>query len=159
MRSIALRSAPRTPVTSTATTRMLITRRSLSSASSEVGGPLQQWVHFGVALGAFIAADQILKQTLASMGVKFPASLIGMFGILTGLVGLAATGNVAAAERLVAAARPALSWITRYLPIFYVPPLVVLPLAISSLDGGDLARLAAVVGCGMPFTLVVRAAP
>ena len=116
-------------------------------------------MHFGIALGAFIAADQVLKQTLASMGVKFPASLIGMFGILTGLVGLAATGNVAAAERLVAAARPALNWITRYLPIFYVPPLVVLPLAISSLDGGDLARLAAVVGCGMPFTLVVRAAP
>jgi len=112
-----------------------------------------EWLHFGVAIGAFYAANEALYKGFAALDIKVPASLVGMFGILSGLWGLSAVGQLAAAETLVAAARPALAWVSRYLPLFYVPALVVLPLAIEKLTGDELAKIGAVVGLGMPFSL------
>ena len=66
---------------------------------------------------------------------------------------LSATGQGATAASIVAAATPALKWITRYLPIFYVPALVVLPLAAEKLSGAELGKITAVLGLGMPFSL------
>ena len=120
------------------------------------GEPLfvaSDWLHFGVALGAFYVANDVLYKSFAAADIKFPASLVGMFGILGGLWGLSATGNLAVADKIVAAAKPALSWVARYLPLFYVPALVVLPLAVESLSGSELSKMAAMVGLGMPFTL------
>ena len=79
-------------------------------------------------MGAFVAADQLLKKSLKEAGVTFPASLVGMFGILGGLLGLAAAGRLAAAETIIGAASPAMAWVQRYLPVFYTPPLIVPPL-------------------------------
>ena len=76
-----------------------------------------------------------------------------MFGILSGLWGLSAAGQLATADKIVAAARPALAWVGRYLPLFYVPALVVLPLAIEKLSSEELGKSGAVVGLGMPFSL------
>ena len=127
------------------------------TAAAAAAEPLfvaSDWLHFGVAIGAFYAANHVLYKAFAAAEIKFPASLVGMFGILGGLWTLSGTGQVATADKIVAAAMPALKWITRYLPLFYVPALVVLPLAIESLSGGELGRMAVVLGAGMPFTLL-----
>ena len=112
-----------------------------------------EWLHFGVAIGAFYAANDVLYKAFAAMDIKFPASLVGMFGILSGLWGLDAAGQLGTAEKIVAAARPALAWVGRYLPLFYVPALVVLPLAIERLSAEELGKIGAVLGLGMPFSL------
>ena len=121
---------------------------------SEVSSASQGWAHFGIALGSFYALNDVLYKGFAAADINFPASLVGMFGILGGLWGLSATGNVSVAEKVVSAASPALKWVGRYLPLFYVPALVVLPLAVESLTMPELARIGAVVGLGMPFSLL-----
>ena len=117
--------------------RLLSTSTSTASGESGgtggAGGALKSWAQFGLSLGAFVAADQLLKKGLKEAGVQFPASLVGMFGILGGLLGLAAAGRLAAAETVIGAAAPAMAWVQRYLPIFYTPPLIVLPLAIQNM--------------------------
>ena len=128
-----------------------------AAASEAVAEPLfvaSDWLHFGAATATFYFVNDALYKAFAAAEIKFPASLVGMFGILGGLWGLSATGQVATAEKIVAAARPALAWVARYLPLFYVPALVVLPLAVESLSGSELGKIGAVVGLGMPFSLL-----
>jgi len=114
---------------------------------------LSDWLHWGVALGTFYVLNDTLYKAFATAGIKFPASLVGMFGILGGLWGLSASGNIAAADKVVAAARPALSWVARYLPLFYVPGLVCLPLAVAGLSGSELGKISAITLVGIPFSL------
>lgn len=40
-----------------------------------------------------------------------------------------------AADRVITVFNPALNWIQRWLPLFYVPTLVVVPLAIQGIPG------------------------
>ena len=57
-----------------------------------------------------------------------------MFGIIAVLVVLDLVSKPAA-EKLYGFFNPALVWIARWLPVFYVPPLVALPLAVESVPG------------------------
>ena len=125
-------------------------------ASPTVAEPLlvaKDWLHFGVAVGVLYTLNNVLTKGMAAADIKFPPSLLGMFGILGGLWGLSASGNLAAAESIVAAAAPALKWVGRYLPLFYVPALVVLPLAVEALSSSELSKIGIVLGLGMPFSL------
>ena len=127
-----------------------------ATAAAEVAAPLfvpSEWMHWAAAIGAFYVTNDLLYKGFAAAGIQFPASLVGMFGFLGGLWTLSATGQGATAASIVAAATPALKWITRYLPIFYVPALVVLPLAAEKLSGAELGKITAVLGLGMPFSL------
>ena len=116
------------------------------STSAGFGG-----LSLGAALGAahkvavlagFVATDKALKAACLAAGVQFPSALIGMFVILAGMVGLAAVDE-AAAERAYGAVKPGLDWVARWLPLFYVPSLVVLPLVLGSLSPAEL-------GCAGP---------
>jgi hypothetical protein len=146
---------------------------------------LSSWAHFAVSLIGLLATDRLL-QSFASH-LAFPPPLIGMFGLLTCLLGLDATGHDAKARAITAAFAPALTWITRWLPLFYVPPLVVVPrehrrleharpvvpslisnlpsalsvltvaVAIRKMDASECARTIAIVVAGMPACLVIAA--
>jgi hypothetical protein len=52
---------------------------------------------------------------------------------------------------------PALNWIARWLPLFYVPALVTLPLALNGIPGGDLVRIVGILLVGMVATLLFTA--
>ena len=56
-----------------------------------------EWLHLGAALGVFYAANEAAYRGFAALDIKFPASLVGMFGILSGLWGLSASGHTATA--------------------------------------------------------------
>lgn len=128
-----------------------------SGGAGGAGGALKSWAQFGLSLGAFVAADQLLKKSLKEAGVTFPASLVGMFGILVGLLGLAAAGRLAAAETVIGAASPAMAWVQRYLPVFYTPPLIVLPLAIQNMSSSDLMYVGGILLVGMPASCLFAA--
>jgi hypothetical protein len=73
-----------------------------------------------------------IKGVLTQYAIKFPSALVGMFGVF-GL--LCAVGDNMA-NKILAFYGPALNWIARWLPIFYVPALVTLPLALQGIPGG-----------------------
>ena len=61
----------------------------------------------------------------------------GMFAIIAVLLTLDRVSKDTA-ERLLGFFNPALNWVQRWLPLFYVPTLVVLPLAVRNIPGEGL---------------------
>lgn len=59
---------------------------------------------------------------------------MGMFGV----VALLCLVGDKAADKVLALYGPALNWIARWLPLFYVPALVTLPLALNGIPGAQL---------------------
>ncbi|KAJ9556186.1 hypothetical protein OSB04_010800 [Centaurea solstitialis] len=102
-------------------------------------------VHLVVSLGIILAADKYLKEAFAAAAIKFPSALFGMFCIFTVLVALDLT-IPAAANGLVNFFEPALLFIQRWLPLFYVPSLVVLPLAIQDIPAASGLKICFILG-------------
>jgi putative effector of murein hydrolase LrgA (UPF0299 family) len=86
-------------------------------------------------------------------GIKFPSALAGMFGVFAVLC---LVGEKPAAK-ILAFFNPALDWIAKWLPLFYVPALVTLPLALQGIPGADLARIIGILLVGMVATLLFTA--
>lgn len=70
-------------------------------------------------------------QVFAAYAIKFPSALAGMFGVF---VLLCLVGDTTA-NKVLALYQPGLNWIARWLPLFYVPALVTLPLALNGIPG------------------------
>ena len=96
----------------------------------------------GMAL--LIMMDKSLKKLFLTKGWAFPSSLAGMVAIFTTLSGLY---NVApkSADNIARFFGPAVAFIKAWLPFFFVPPLVVLPLKMSILRGMELKLLSLIL--------------
>ena len=92
--------------------------------------------HLLVSLGIVIAADKFLKQAFAAASIKFPSALFGMFCVFSVLVVLDAFVP-ALAKGFLDFFEPATLFIQRWLPLFYVPSLVVLPLAVRDVPAAS----------------------
>jgi hypothetical protein len=103
-----------------------------SPSSSSSGGGILPWLQLWATLASLYYADTAIKGVLTQYAIKFPSALVGMFGVF-GL--LCAVGDNMA-NKVLAFYAPALNWIARWLPIFYVPALVTLPLALQGIPGG-----------------------
>lgn len=101
-----------------------------------------------VSLGIILATDKYLKQAFVAAAIKFPSALFGMFCIFTVLVILDVT-IPAAAKGLENFFEPALLFIQRWLPLFYVPSLVVLPLAIQDIPAASGVKICFILGISM----------
>jgi len=108
-------------------------------------------------VGTLAAGEAAAKAAAAAAGTSFPPALLGMTALLAALSALSAA-SPAASDALASAAGPGLDWVSRWLPLFYVPSLVVLPLAVRGIAPPDLARMLLIIGLGMPATLLATAA-
>jgi len=98
-----------------------------------------------VSLGLILAADKFLKKAFVAAAIKFPSALFGMFCIFSVLITLDATVP-SAATALVSFFEPALLFIQRWLPLFYVPSLVVLPLAVKDVPAASALKIGLILG-------------
>ncbi|KAI8465751.1 MAG: hypothetical protein J3K34DRAFT_78877 [Monoraphidium minutum] len=94
-----------------------------------------------------------MKMALLQAGIAFPSSLAGMFLVVATLLALDDDKADGALEFF----KPSMDWIARWLPIFYVPALVTLPLGLQGIEGGDLARIVGLLTVGMAATLLFTA--
>jgi hypothetical protein len=87
-------------------------------------------------LACLYCLDKALYATFTvSLGWHFPSALVGMFGIV-GVLLAAARGHKNTAAAATAYFRPAVEWVAhKWLPVFYAPALVTLPLAVQPLAG------------------------
>lgn len=83
---------------------------------------------------SLIAADKVFAQYFKLKGWTFPSALAGMVVIFTALCGLRFT-SPDLAEEISVGLTPSVSLIKAWLPVFFVPPLVVLPLKLHLLKG------------------------
>ncbi|KAL6008232.1 Plastidal glycolate/glycerate translocator 1, chloroplastic [Asimina triloba] len=132
-----------------------------NSASSENSGStsiVNQTVvgilHLAVSLGIILAMDKLLKQAFVAAAIKFPSALFGMFCVFSILLVLDSTAP-SAATSLMNFFEPATSFIQRWLPLFYVPSLVVLPLAVRDIPAASGLKILAIVVGGWLASLFV----
>lgn len=121
-----------------------------TSLQSKVFGSL----HLLVSLGIILAVDKYLKKAFVAAAIKFPSALFGMFCIFTILVILDST-IPAAATGLMNFFEPALLFIQRWLPLFYVPSLVALPLAVKDIPAASGVKICAIIVGGWLASLTV----
>jgi hypothetical protein len=101
--------------------------------------------HLVVSLGIILATDKLLKAAFVAAAIKFPSALFGMFCIFSVLVILDSTVP-AAATGLMNFFEPALIFIQRWLPLFYVPSLVVLPLSVRDIPAASGIKICFIIG-------------
>lgn len=101
--------------------------------------------HLIVSLGTILAVDKFLKQAFVAAAIKFPSALFGMFCIFSVLMILDSTVP-SAATALMNFFEPAFMFIQRWLPLFYVPSLVVLPLSVKDIPAASGLKICLIVG-------------
>lgn len=107
-----------------------------------------------MSLGIILAVDKFLKKAFAAAAIKFPSALFGMFCIFSVLVILDSTVP-AAAKRVMDFFEPALLFIQRWLPLFYVPSLVVLPLSVKDIPAASGIKICYITVGGWLATLCI----
>ncbi|KAM6556531.1 hypothetical protein CsatB_003550 [Cannabis sativa] len=107
-----------------------------SSSTSTFSQNVLKLVHLIVSLGLILATDKYLKKAFVAASIKFPSALFGMFCIFSVLV-ILDTIVPAAAASVMSFFEPALLFIQRWLPLFYVPSLVVLPLSVRDIPAAS----------------------
>ncbi|GLJ46637.1 hypothetical protein SUGI_0982720 [Cryptomeria japonica] len=111
-------------------------------------------VHLVVSLGSMLAMDKVLKKGFEAAAIKFPSALFGMFCIFSVLT-VVDLVRPAAAMALVDLFEPATTFIQRWLPLFYVPSLVVLPLAAKGIPASSAAKIGVIIVGGWVASLCV----
>ncbi|CAG9466097.1 unnamed protein product [Pedinophyceae sp. YPF-701] len=124
--------------------------------SASLTGVAEKYAHLFASLGALIVADRWLRAQFVAQAWTFPAPLAGMFAIFTTLCVLSAT-SPGLADKIMDAFRPALNWIATWLPLFYLPTLVVLPTALSGIPAAALGKIGGIVLGGMVVSLLFTA--
>eukprot|EP00262_Sarcandra_glabra_P018999 TRINITY_DN69_c0_g1_i1.p1 TRINITY_DN69_c0_g1~~TRINITY_DN69_c0_g1_i1.p1 ORF type:complete len:526 (-),score=61.72 TRINITY_DN69_c0_g1_i1:296-1873(-) len=110
--------------------------------------------HLVVSLGIILAVDKFLKQAFVAAAITFPSALFGMFCVFSVLLVLdyvvpsASTGLMNFFE-------PATLFIQRWLPLFYVPSLVVLPLAVKDIPAASGLKICFIIVGGWVASLSV----
>ncbi|XP_061343063.1 plastidal glycolate/glycerate translocator 1, chloroplastic [Gastrolobium bilobum] len=111
-------------------------------------------LHWIVSLGLILAMDILLKKGFTAASIEFPSALFGMFCIFTVLIILDfAVPSVAVA--LMNFFEPGLMFIQRWLPLFYVPYLVVLPLSLKDIPPPSAIKIFLIIVGGWLATLCV----
>ncbi|KAK6158490.1 hypothetical protein DH2020_005804 [Rehmannia glutinosa] len=138
--------------------RRRVSVKSMGSESGLTSTGLQSTVfkllHLVVSLGIILAMDKFLKKAFVAAAIKFPSALFGMFCIFTILMVLDSTVP-AAATSLMNFFQPALLFIQRWLPLFYVPSLVVLPLAVKDIPAASGLKILFIIVGGWLASLSV----
>lgn len=125
-----------------------------SSGTSSVSQSVFGILHLVVSLGIILAMDKFLKKVFVAAAIKFPSALFGMFCIFSVLVILDST-IPAAAKSVMDFFEPALLFIQRWLPLFYVPSLVVLPLSVKDIPAASGIKICYITVGGWLATLCV----
>lgn len=130
-----------------------------SDSSSGITSPASPNVIVGVlhlvlSLGIILAMDKLLKKAFVAASIKFPSALFGMFCVFSILVILDSI-IPEAATALMKFFEPANVFIQRWLPLFYVPSLVVLPLAIKDIPAASGVKICFIIAGGWLASLCV----
>ncbi|KAK4486326.1 hypothetical protein RD792_008997 [Penstemon davidsonii] len=122
--------------------------------STSLTSTVVKLLHLVVSLGIILAMDNFLKKAFVAASIKFPSALFGMFCIFTILTVLDSTVPDAATA-LMNFFQPALLFIQRWLPLFYVPSLVVLPLAVKDIPAASGLKILFIIVGGWLASLAV----
>ena len=103
-----------------------------------------------------VAMDVAIRRLFQAKSIAFPSSLAGCGILFASLLSLHAA-KTEWGDSIYSLLSPGAAVLAKWLPVFFVPSLVTLPLAQSMGNGWELAKVAAVIGGGFLFTLFTTA--
>jgi len=103
-----------------------------------------------------VGMDVAVRRLFHARSIAFPSPLAGCGLLFAALLALHAA-RAGWGDAAHGALAPGAAVLAKWLPVFFVPSLVTLPLAQSMGDGAELAKVAAVLGGGFLFTLFTTA--
>lgn len=110
-------------------------------SSSKAAGVLKARAATSLSMLLLIVADKALRQVFAAAKISFPSSLGGMVLLFSGITTIDKL-SPALADKVFYFLSHSVSFIKAWLPLFFVPPLVVLPLKMPLMKGFELPLLA-----------------
>ncbi|KAJ8426757.1 hypothetical protein Cgig2_029426 [Carnegiea gigantea] len=113
-------------------------------------------IHLIFSLGIMLAMDLLLKQAFEAAEIEFPSALFGMFCMFLVLIILDLL-IPAIAVGLMSFFEPAVLFIHRWLPLFYVPSLVVLPIVVKDIPAASEFKILGILVGGWLASLCVAA--
>ncbi|GLC58524.1 hypothetical protein PLESTB_001370500 [Pleodorina starrii] len=126
---------------------------SAAGATGGFGSDIGEYFKLVTGLASLYALDMAIKKAFTAAHITFPSALGGMFGV----VALLLVVGDSAASQLLSFYTPALNWIAKWLPLFYVASLVTLPLALKGIAGSELMKIMLILTVGMAATLLFTA--
>jgi hypothetical protein len=123
------------------------------------GEPVQLWLRryalISTSAGSLLILNEGIRRGLLSLRVSFPAPLAGMLlCLLVFITGKAVGGPVGGViEQVIDFYGPLRDWVARWMPVFFVPSLVVLPQACAGIGGAELLSVAKVTAGGWLLSL------
>lgn len=125
------------------------------SSGASVGFPnIMGLLHLVISLGLIIGSEKLLKRAFLDASIKFPSALFGMFCVFTTLLILDSIVP-SAAKGLEDFFEPANLFIQRWLPLFYVPSMVILPLAVKDIPTASALKICLIIVVGWLASLFV----
>lgn len=104
-----------------------------------------------VAVSSFIILDVIFRHSFSRMAISFPSSLAGCGVLFASLI------TLPKGEKLFQFLDPGAALLAKWLPLFFVPTLVTLPLAPGFGSASEFVKVLAVIVGGFVFTLLTTA--
>ncbi|XP_042483768.1 plastidal glycolate/glycerate translocator 1, chloroplastic-like isoform X2 [Macadamia integrifolia] len=111
-------------------------------------------LHLLLSLGIIMAMDKFLERVFVAVAIKFPSALFGMFFVFSILM-IFDSVLPSAATILINFFEPANMFIQRWLPVFYVPLLVVLPLSVKGIPAASGVKICFIIVGGWLASLSV----
>jgi len=127
-------------------------KNSASSSASEQPKTLPQNAITLLSAASLVALDIGFRKLLKALSISFPSSLAGCATLFVTLI-LLNFINSDLGDNVYNLLSPGASVVTKWLPVFFVPSLVTLPLAQSFGSTTELLKVAGVVITGFYFTL------
>ena len=126
--------------------------------AAQLPAPLTTGAKTVASVASIVSVDVLLRRYFTAKAIPFPSSLAGMLGLFGLLCTLQATVP-AAASKINDAAAPGCAFISRWLALFFVPNLVLLPLVLTMSASEALRLLALIVGgVGVSLPLIALTA-
>ena len=139
----------RQPLTPTySTTNPVILVEDLSEASIT---KTSNNVNLAFGLLTFFNGNRMLTEQFINLGIQFPPSLAGMI-LTTTLLLFVEKYNKVASKSLLETLSPSVSFIRAWLPLFFIPPLIALPVKASLLNS-NIVQLLFIIIFGLSFSL------
>uniref|UniRef100_A0A7S0CB64 Plastidal glycolate/glycerate translocator 1, chloroplastic n=1 Tax=Proboscia inermis TaxID=420281 RepID=A0A7S0CB64_9STRA len=110
-----------------------------------------------ISVAIFMLLDVAFRRTFKHFSIAFPSMLGGCCLIFVALVGLDSVGLSSLAESISTVLTPGSNWLAKWLPVFFVPGLAMLPLAPSVGNFKEVIKALSVVVLGWLFTLTTVA--
>lgn len=129
---------------------VLSSLRAGSDISSSIVTELFSKEKLGVSF--FVVVDHLLRQVFRKSGITFPSQLAGCL-ILFALMVIAPTIG----DQVFHWLTPGAAWLAKWLPVMFVPGLVMVPIAPSVGSSVELIKIAAIICGGFLFTLLSTA--